>query len=299
MAKNYQSEYSEDRRELRQQGTPLFPIAIYSGDLLKESVPMHWHEAFEAGVVTQGVVCLHVGSETLTLREGDGYFINLGAPHAFTPGEDPKSAQHSFVFDPSLVGGRMDSVFYQKYCQPLLTHREMQYRLFERESAWQSDAIGTIRRVWTTVNDAFDEYELDARHMLSHLLSLLRAHMALRETVSSEKSLRDSERIKLMIRYIQEHYMEAMTIVEIAGAAMISHSECLRCFHDTVGVTPLHYLRSYRIQKACELLNGSSLSIAEVTAACGFEDMSYFSKVFKSEKKCTPGDYRRNGGRNL
>ena len=99
-----------------------------------------------------------------------------------------------------------------------------------------------------------------------------------------------------MLSYIKMHLSESMTVGDIAKAASVSESECLRCFRSAIGTTPIRYLREYRLERACELLTETNLSLAEIASACGFQDMSYFSKSFRESKGTTPTGYR--AGRN-
>ena len=81
---------------------------------------------------------------------------------------------------------------------------------------------------------------------------------------------------------------------DIADSATISVSECLRCFQATIGVTPIQYVKQYRIQKAAELLIASDRTISDIGGQCGFYDMSYFSKEFRKIYSCTPSEYRNS-----
>lgn len=58
------------------------------------------------------------------------------------------------------------------------------------------------------------------------------------------------------------------------------------------GRTPIAYLNYYRIECACERLTLTDKSVTEIAFACGFNDMSYFSRVFKQLKGTTPTAYR-------
>ena len=285
--------YSSEMKELKAQGSPLFPIAIYEGNLNEEAVPLHWHDEFELGVVTGGSVVLYVGTERRVLRCGDGFFINAGSLHAFDSGSLEQSTQRSIVFLPALVGGRIDSIFWQKYCQPLLSASEaVHFQIFEKEISWQSDIIDAICRAWHCCHIMQSEYELDVRHILSHVLHSIGSHVDTAVEKPSRKKMRENERIKLMIRYINNNYNLDIDIDSVAESAMISHTECLRCFHDIIGITPARYLRDVRVRKAAELLLSSNAHIADIAELCGFQDTSYFIRVFREAKGCTPADYR-------
>lgn len=286
-------EYNEQGMELREHGTAAFPIAHYGGDWKESSVPLHWHDELEAGFVTAGQVTMYVGKEKVTLREGDGFFVNSGIPHAFLEGPATESRQRSVVFDPVLVGGRVDSVYWQRYVQPLISATSLPWYHFRRDTAWHCNAIRAIESAWHCCEQAEAEYEFEVRHCLSHLLALLTRHLPAEHPAQARRISRDNERIKIMMRYIQDHFTEELTTGAIARSALISVSECLRCFHNTIGLTPIQYTKYYRIQRAAALLQSSDRKIAEIGADCGFQEMSYFAKAFREIMGITPSEYRK------
>ena len=106
-------------------------------------------------------------------------------------------------------------------------------------------------------------------------------------------ALRSADRIKTMLQFVQTHYAEDLTVEQIAASASISPSECLRCFHDMIGTTPNQYLRGQRLQRAAELLCGTTLQVTAIAAQCGFEDSSYFARSFRQLYGCGPTEFRR------
>ena len=90
-----------------------------------------------------------------------------------------------------------------------------------------------------------------------------------------------------------ENGVTDLTVEQIAASASISPSECLRCFHDMIGTTPNQYLRGQRLQRAAELLCGTTLQVTAIAAQCGFEDSSYFARSFRQLYGCGPTEFRR------
>ena len=123
-----------------------------------------------------------------------------------------------------------------------------------------------------------------------------RLHLPRNQIEPSEKALRDSERIRQMLRFVQRNYTENITAAEIAASASISLSECLRCFKSTIQIPPIQYLKRFRIQRACELIGSTDRKIAEIAAECGFQDPAYFNRAFREIKGMTPGEYRQLTG---
>lgn len=294
MALSYcQTKADEQGREMIAHGTTAFPIACYHDDLRIAPVPWHWHDELEAVVVSAGTCTFVVGSEKYALKKGDGIFVNAGILHAVIDGEAENCRLHSMCFHPRLVGGSLDSVFWQDYIQPLITDVSMSAVPFQSDVDWHCEALEAIEQTWQACVAEKPGYEFQIRSLLSRLVYLLNSHRSLSKAPPSSKALRDAERIKAMLQYIHEHYAEELNTSQIAASALISGSECLRCFRSTIGTTPIQYVKQYRIRRAAQLLSSTSEKIIDIGVQCGFQEMSYFAKTFKEIMGCTPTEYRK------
>lgn len=283
---------NQQGRELLEHGTTLFPIACYYDDFSTDIVPWHWHDELEVVIASTGNVVVAVDGEKYVIKQGGGCFINSRALHRTYSenGEDCKL--HSLVFHPRLVGGSMDSIFWQGYLQPILSDMSFRCICFDQKIPWNREAIQAGEYVWQKCVNEPPGYEFAVRTALSKLIFLLVQHRPIIRKDPSEKSLRDAERIKVMLQYVQDNYGEALTVAQIAHSAAISESECLRCFHTMIGVTPIQYVKQFRVRKAAELLESTDQKVADIGALCGFQEMSYFAKTFRQFKGVTPSEYR-------
>ncbi len=106
-------------------------------------------------------------------------------------------------------------------------------------------------------------------------------------------STQDEQRIEQAILYIYGHFTEPITLDDIAGSILVSKSECCRCFKRTLNVTPFEYLMKYRILESTKRMRQKPYeSIAEIAGSVGFNNTSYYSKIFKKYMGCTPTEYR-------
>ena len=99
--------------------------------------------------------------------------------------------------------------------------------------------------------------------------------------------------VRQAMGWIHTHYAEPVTRDEIARSVGISPDYLTDCFRQELAVTPITYLRRYRIRRACELLKKSDLSITQVAVAVGFSESAHFSRTFHREIGLTPRAYRR------
>lgn len=281
-----------DGRELLQHGTAAFPIACYFDDLTKEEVPWHWHEELEAAVIVEGSVIVAAGNQKFTVRPGEGFFVNSGILHGCWNADGGICRFHSMVFHPRLVGGSLDSVFYQNYVQPLAENHSLEGMHLKPGIPWQAEALTAMEAAWQDCVTEPSGYEFRVRNELSRMIFALQDNVPTARNQHSRKALRDEERLKRMLQYIHEHCSEELTTRSIAQSAAISESECLRCFRAVIGTSPIQYVRQYRIQRAAELLTLTQERISDIASQCGFQDFSYFTKTFREMKGCTPSVYR-------
>lgn len=101
-----------------------------------------------------------------------------------------------------------------------------------------------------------------------------------------------SQLIKSSLQYINQNYQDKLSLSIVADFLHTNSSYLSMLFKRSLGITFTEYLNQTRVSKSCQLLSTTNLSLAEISNKCGFEDQSYFSKVFKKEMKISPKDYR-------
>ncbi|HCS73796.1 MAG TPA: hypothetical protein DIW17_07970 [Clostridiales bacterium] len=92
---------------------------------------------------------------------------------------------------------------------------------------------------------------------------------------------------------IQNQYSENLTLDDVARQVFISPYYLSHLFREELGVTFLEYLTRIRMEEAKRLLCDRSLTILDISARVGYEDPSYFSKVFKKNTGVSPNQYRK------
>lgn len=281
-------------RELIEHGTTSFPIACYHDDFRICDVPWHWHEEWEAVVITEGNCLVAAGSHKQRIYEGEGFFVHSEVLHGCWDTENSGCRFHSLVFHPRLVGGSRDSIFHQQFVEPLQEDSGPELIVLKQDIPWQKQALEALEEAWQQCAGEAPGFPFRVRNALSELVWLLCSHIAADPAPVRSKDLRDARRIKAMLRCIHDQFFSELTAADIAASASVSESECLRCFRKTIGTTPIQYLKQYRIQQAARLLVQTRQQVSDIAVGCGFQDMSYFTKAFRQQLGCTPTQYRKN-----
>jgi YesN/AraC family two-component response regulator len=105
------------------------------------------------------------------------------------------------------------------------------------------------------------------------------------------------EMVKQALSIIETAFSNEINMDELAGKLFTNKFELIRKFKRFIGITPYDYLIKYRINEAKTFLENTLLSVSEIAHKVGFEDASYFIKVFREHEATTPLRYRKNWGK--
>jgi AraC-like DNA-binding protein/ligand-binding sensor protein len=115
--------------------------------------------------------------------------------------------------------------------------------------------------------------------------------------IFSFQGVRHSSALRKAERFIWDNYTRKISLQEIASASGLSAPYFSTIFKDEMGENLSNYLNRLRIEKAIAMLGENGIPISEIASACGFEDQSWFSKIFKAHTGLSPGKYREQGGK--
>lgn len=101
-----------------------------------------------------------------------------------------------------------------------------------------------------------------------------------------------SQTMKKAVQYIAKHYAQPLTLEEVAKAVHLNPSYFSTLFKQSLGLSFREYLNMVRVEESKRLLTGTDYSIIDIAIATGFENQSYFSKVFKKYTGMTPRQFR-------
>jgi AraC-like DNA-binding protein len=113
--------------------------------------------------------------------------------------------------------------------------------------------------------------------------------------IFSFRGLRHASALRKAERFIWDNYTRKISLQEIAQASGLSGPYFSSVFKEEMGENLSNYLNRLRVERAMTMLTESEQSISDIAGACGFEDQSWFSKIFKSFTGVTPGKYREQG----
>lgn len=254
----------------------------------------HWHNAFEIDLILDGEMELTTTQKTLRLYPGDIVFINSCILHdarAFSLKKDCRL--YAQLFEPVFLSGMFESRLEKNYIRPILGCPALDVWVFRKgQDKDMADLILKLIHINETEPVGSG---LLVRSGLSELWCiLLQRTMDFRQEKNRQDGpSADTERLRTMIHFIRDHFMDEIRVADIAQSANISLRECHRCFQRNIGVSPNAFLTDYRLRISAHMLKGTDSGVAKISSDCGFASQSYFAKLFKDMFGCTPLEYRK------
>lgn len=284
-----------ERRELVEMDTEGFPyVCIDSGLQYGEDqdVPWHWHTAIQINYVKEGMFCCRTASKEVTASKGEIIFVNSGIMHSDGGRGDQPGSIRTQLFDYHFLAGPYGSIMEEKYFLPIISCSDLDVLRIRPEDPASMEMILHIIRAMELAAEEPPGFELLIRNHLSSFWTGFYAYTEKIRGNSSHQTNRDEQRMKHMLRFIQDHFEDNISVGDIAGAASISARECTRCFIRTMGTPPGKYLNHYRLRQAAILLDRTDLPVTEVALRSGFDSSSYFSRSFSALYGCSPRAWR-------
>lgn len=248
---------------------------------------LHWHDEVEFIYVYEGSVWYQVNEKKIRIRAGEGIFVNARQLHVIrSDGQDTKL--YCLIFHPMLLCA--STYIAKTYLQPIIHHEGIPYLSFSEAVSWERELLYDIAKI----NEIYehDQGNLQVIQLLFHIWQLIYEHVPLQE---KEKYTENQEltAVKSMLEYIQNHYMDKICLQDICDAGGYGKTKAMAIFRKYLNTTPMEHLKLFRIEKSCQLLEQTNMSITEIAMRSGFVDGSYFGKTFRSLTKMSPLDYRK------
>lgn len=272
-------------RENKIHGTPRFPLEYYYVDEKHTQyvMPLHWHSEFEVLRVLRGRLALYLNNEIYDLRAGDVIFIPPGTLHR---GDPIDCVYDCAVFDLRLASGYYTSKL-SDLIQPIISS--------DAEITHVCDGTkDSATELLDTVAEEKPYFELKVASLIAEIIYKLYSsgNVAMRH-IENKRIAHQRALMTLLIEKIEKDYAEKITLADLAEIAQMNEKYLCRFFKGFTGQTPIDYINRLRIDRACYEMTVNKMTVTSAAYECGFNELSYFSKMFKKYKGVSPGQYRQ------
>lgn len=154
--------------------------------------------------------------------------------------------------------------------------------------------IGNREEIAQEIQQMFTDFiHRETWYQVAAVSSLLKIFTIVSQGLTDGKQRgRRADRILTSLQYLHYHYMEPIKIAELAAMEHLSVSRYRTVFLERTGLSPQAFLIALRLQRACELMLGTDLSLKQIAQMAGYSDSLYFSRIFKERFGISPNRYR-------
>ncbi len=251
--------------------------------------PLHFHEEFELNFIANAAGAKRiVGDNTEVIQEYDLVLLGSNLPHAWFTHEctteniaEITIQFHRDLFDDKLLRRNQ------------LSHIKALLDRASRGISFSQNAIEVFkhRMALLTTKNGFDSV-LELLSLL-HDLSLSRNTRTLSTlSFTNERLHHNCNRIEKAFDYMEAHYEKEISLSDVARVVNMTQVSFCRLIKKRTGRTFIDSLNEIRLGHASRYLIDTSETISEISFKCGFNNLSYFNRVFRKKNGCTPTDFR-------
>ncbi len=277
--------------ETKSHGNHGFPFNIYlcSIPLDFSAIPTHWHNEMELIYVKKGHGQVSIDLEQFNVTQGDIAIVPPGRLHAIGQLPGCSMEYENIMFHLSMLMAAQGDFCTEHIFQPLRNGQLSLPHYFSPDSPHYPALSRCLDQIDEICSSFLPGYQLAIKSQLFALFYTLLPSMQKPPDRQKDKSF---GQLKIILKYIETNYMKKISIKEAAGICGFSESHFMKYFKSHMSVSFTEYLNDYRLTIAARLLLSSSDSIVNIAAETGFENLSYFNRIFKKKYHCTPTMFR-------
>lgn len=276
-------------------GDFILPFSIYKGTLSPSypAIPTHWHEEVEVIIVLDGSCDYRVDLNSFVINKGDILIVGPQKIHSFTSILDKTMTWASFVFNINMLKSYDTDGALLKYIAPLLNHEHELPIIIQDNIECYKSIFNTIEKIIYCYYEKDIAYELELKSLLFNFFALLyKNNLIEKQKNKNTLTINNTDKIKLTLNYINEHYSEDISINTLSELCEYSEYHFMRFFKKHIGLTCIQYINNLRLEKSSILLTSTNNPIMDISLEVGFDNLSYFNKLFKRKYNLTPKEFR-------
>lgn len=274
--------------------TPLSPhdcFTVFTRDKKDFDFPVHCHDEYELNYILNGKgVRRIVGYHMAEIGNSELVMVGCNLPHAWVTHQFDGDNLHEITvqFHQNLFDDR----FLQR--NQLAAIRNMlaisrQGILFSQETTLK---IAPRLEQLSTANGF--ESVLELMSILQELATSKNMEILSKATAVEEKADGKGQTMDKVITYIRQNYNKEISLTEISGMFNMPEITFGRMIRKHTNRTFIELLNDVRLSHAARLLINTNYTVAEIGYMCGFNNLSYFNRVFRRKNGCTPRELRDN-----
>ena len=255
---------------------------------------MHDHAFLELTYVLKGNVKHNLDGQVSILKPGDFFFVDYGSMHSYETLDGSFFENFDCLFLPELLDPTLKGA---SGIRNLFEHCLLQ---FDMHLLPQNPSRTIFHDDEGAILSILEQMQKESENRCPGYIEMMRCCLTqililtVRKMENASLALVGKDSSSFVTTYISEHYMEPITLSDIAQMQKYSLSYLSKKFKEDMGVSFVKYLQNYRILQACRLLLSTRRTVDDIANAVGYGDVKFFVRLFKRNIRMTPNAFRHN-----
>lgn len=255
-------------------------VPIIVRDNLNYQTTVNSEQKYVILYITSGIADFILNNKEIHVRKNDVFFID-SENNFFIRKVTNETHFISIIFPPTIMGSKND-----------LTREIFTKIVIDTRIVLSEEILKKIETVAKTNYKNAVENEFAIKNLIYEIFFyIIKTHQFAPLPKSAKQNKKYS--IEESVSYIKKHYRENITLSDLLNSTNYSRTHFIRLFKLNTGMNYTDYLNRYRIEHACRDLIFSDKNITEIATENGFNNIQYFSRIFKRYMNCSPKQYQK------
>lgn len=247
----------------------------------------HFHSTFEIFYVFSGERYFFIDDGSYKINEGELVIIAPNILHKAINTEKPGCERINIYFDEELGN------FNYPISEALSSLLKNDKKIINLNITEKTSVEELFRKMIYEIQIKKTGYEMSLQALLIQLLVAVCRYIEENPTIQASSQSYMHKKAAEIVQYINEHYMEPISLNSISENFYISRSYLSKIFKEATTFTLVEYLNNVRIKEAKKLLNKSNLKVTEICEKVGFGSITHFGRIFKEVTGHAPLYYKK------
>lgn len=263
-----------------------YSINVYGSQIFEN----HWHEQIEILYFKAGCALIECNFNPIYVKAGELIIVNSNDLHRGIC-LSKNLNYYCIILDTSILYSNTIDICDTKYITPIVQN----YIVFKNKITGDKAVNACLNNFIKEYNEKALGFELALKSCLYQFFTLLlRNYSAF--TMSSLQYNRRTKNLEIfnpILQHIENHFNEDLTLSMLSRMANMSKYYFCHSFKELTRKTFTEYLNIIRINKSELMLKNTNMNVTEVATACGYNDLNYFSRLYKKYKSVPPSKVKQ------
>lgn len=259
----------------------------------KSNLRIHYHSLIEISIILRGNGIYRINDKVYSITGGDIFFFRPNEAHCITDIEEGGMELLNLHIAPYYLYTNFQNAINSNYIKILAAN----FPLISNKinDTLPQEQINEVTNLFLSIRREFEIKKSDYVTLCNNYISaiLILFSRAYRKAHFSQKEKQNHQKLLSVVKYIDKHYKENITLDALAQKAAYSRCYFSSIFKKCMGMSIWDYICIKRIEEALTLIKTTDNNILDIALECGFNNTVSFNKLFKKYTNVTPSFFRK------